>query len=352
MAKTAPYVRTLLACLVYGALESMSALHTWCTEGGGPIEWVCARNANLTGAVATYVRAGQGRPAQPSRAPHSDFPAGISAQIQLSTARLLSISGEASSLLLSAYAPLKYVPRIRLEKIAANALPLPPANSPTASSPPPLMSSHVHIPVLVTSRPPSREDLDLERRCPASASDSGSESADSPPPDSPQDRGRAALPPLDLKLANRQHVAGPYSSSTSSYSPSPTSSESAHQSAYDRPIQPLVQTVPVIPTLLPMPSLATEPSLSPTLSDAGTTKARSGEEHRCLSTQTEGQVGPSRTRSKHSSATIGLASTLDQTAPYNSSHPYARIYTRKEGAKRRKMWNHAFEKSLFTPQEM
>ncbi|EPT03951.1 hypothetical protein FOMPIDRAFT_1114501 [Fomitopsis schrenkii] len=47
----------------------------------------------------------------------------------------------------------------------------------------------------------------------------------------------------------------------------------------------------------------------------------------------------------------GPSSPLD-TAPYDPSHPYARIYTRKEGAKRRKMWNHAHEKSLFTPQEI
>ena len=35
------------------------------------------------------------------------------------------------------------------------------------------------------------------------------------------------------------------------------------------------------------------------------------------------------------------------------AHPYARLYSKKQGAgKRRKMWNHALEKMLFTPQEM
>lgn len=35
------------------------------------------------------------------------------------------------------------------------------------------------------------------------------------------------------------------------------------------------------------------------------------------------------------------------------AHPYARLYSKKHGAgKRRKMWNHALEKMLFTPQEM
>ncbi|CDO76636.1 hypothetical protein BN946_scf184868.g50 [Trametes cinnabarina] len=35
------------------------------------------------------------------------------------------------------------------------------------------------------------------------------------------------------------------------------------------------------------------------------------------------------------------------------THPYARLYNRKQSAgKRRKMWNHALEKMLFTPQEI
>lgn len=36
----------------------------------------------------------------------------------------------------------------------------------------------------------------------------------------------------------------------------------------------------------------------------------------------------------------------------NIAHPYARLYAKKEGAKRRKIWNHALEKSLFTPHEL
>ena len=298
------------------------------------------------------MRAGQRRPAKSSGASRSDFPAAISVQIQRSTARLPSISGEANPLLLSACVPLKYVPRIRLEDRRPRA-PASPANSftaPLSPESPHTMSSNAPIHILVASRPPSREAVDLDLQYRASASVSGSESAGSPPPDSPPDRGCAALPPLDLKLAQRQHATGPYSSSTSSYSPSPTNSEFAQQPAYGRPMQPHVQTVPVIPTLLPMPSL--EGSVSATPSEAGRAKERSGEEHRLPSAQLESQTGPSRARSKPSSEGFGLASVLDQTTPYNSSHPYARIYTRKEGAKRRKMWNHAHEKSLFTPQEM
>ncbi|KAG5648046.1 hypothetical protein DXG03_007081 [Asterophora parasitica] len=34
------------------------------------------------------------------------------------------------------------------------------------------------------------------------------------------------------------------------------------------------------------------------------------------------------------------------------AHPYARLFAKKEEVKRRKIWNHALEKSLFSPYEM
>ncbi|KAG6850496.1 hypothetical protein H0H93_012497 [Arthromyces matolae] len=34
------------------------------------------------------------------------------------------------------------------------------------------------------------------------------------------------------------------------------------------------------------------------------------------------------------------------------AHPYARLYAKKDEVKRRKIWNHALEKSLFTPFEI
>ncbi|KAH9847361.1 hypothetical protein C2E23DRAFT_742065 [Lenzites betulinus] len=41
------------------------------------------------------------------------------------------------------------------------------------------------------------------------------------------------------------------------------------------------------------------------------------------------------------------------TARGSIPHPYARLESKKQGAgKRRKMWNHALEKMLFTPQEI
>ncbi|KAF8560415.1 hypothetical protein BDR04DRAFT_994622, partial [Suillus decipiens] len=33
-------------------------------------------------------------------------------------------------------------------------------------------------------------------------------------------------------------------------------------------------------------------------------------------------------------------------------HPYARLYAKKDGSKRRKIWNHVLEKQLFSPQEL
>jgi hypothetical protein len=47
---------------------------------------------------------------------------------------------------------------------------------------------------------------------------------------------------------------------------------------------------------------------------------------------------------KHSH--VGLASRV------TIAHPYARLYAKKEGAKRRKIWNHTLEKSLFSPHEL
>lgn len=34
------------------------------------------------------------------------------------------------------------------------------------------------------------------------------------------------------------------------------------------------------------------------------------------------------------------------------AHPYARLYAKKDGSKRRKIWNHVLEKQLFSPQEL
>ncbi|GLB36213.1 hypothetical protein LshimejAT787_0305010 [Lyophyllum shimeji] len=42
----------------------------------------------------------------------------------------------------------------------------------------------------------------------------------------------------------------------------------------------------------------------------------------------------------------------DPTPRVNIAHPYARLYAKKEQVKRRKIWNHALEKSLFSPYEI
>lgn len=37
---------------------------------------------------------------------------------------------------------------------------------------------------------------------------------------------------------------------------------------------------------------------------------------------------------------------------FTIAHPYARLYAKKDGSKRRKIWNHVLEKQLFSPQEL
>ncbi|KAF8807474.1 hypothetical protein BYT27DRAFT_7189544 [Phlegmacium glaucopus] len=43
---------------------------------------------------------------------------------------------------------------------------------------------------------------------------------------------------------------------------------------------------------------------------------------------------------------------VSQTRPVQISHPYARLFAKKDEVKRRKIWNHALEKSLFNPFEL
>lgn len=39
-------------------------------------------------------------------------------------------------------------------------------------------------------------------------------------------------------------------------------------------------------------------------------------------------------------------------ARINIAHPYARLYAKKDEVKRRRIWNHALEKSIFSPYEL
>ncbi|KZT75193.1 hypothetical protein DAEQUDRAFT_761137 [Daedalea quercina L-15889] len=209
------------------------------------------------------------------------------------------------------------------------------------------MSPNAPIEVHITSRPPSPDALPpyhLDLQYPASASSSES---NSPPPDSPTDRDYCAPAPLDMKLVAQQHPHWQRVSDTASNdSSSPTDSECFSRTGHDAPH---VHTVPVIPTLLPMPSLAAGPSsMSASSSESDAAKSRPEDDHHFPSSHS--QAGPSRTRTK--AASMSLSPSLDQTTSFDPAHPYARLYTRKEGAKRRKMWNHALEKSLFTPQEI
>ncbi|KAJ3895003.1 hypothetical protein GG344DRAFT_73570 [Lentinula edodes] len=48
----------------------------------------------------------------------------------------------------------------------------------------------------------------------------------------------------------------------------------------------------------------------------------------------------------------GSSSANSSSARASIVHPYARLYAKKEEGKRRKIWNHALEKSLFNPFEL
>ncbi|KAI0931957.1 hypothetical protein AcW2_000721 [Taiwanofungus camphoratus] len=63
------------------------------------------------------------------------------------------------------------------------------------------------------------------------------------------------------------------------------------------------------------------------------------------------QFPPPAPRPKAKSSPAAPAS-ASAAARAGLAHPYARLYTKKDGKKRRKMWNHALEKAIFTPHEI
>lgn len=68
------------------------------------------------------------------------------------------------------------------------------------------------------------------------------------------------------------------------------------------------------------------------------------------------QYGRSTSSRPHVRSLVSPASPVARpsagTSRADVGHPYARLYTRRESTKRRKIWNHAHEKALFTPQEI
>ena len=108
------------------------------------------------------------------------------------------------------------------------------------------------------------------------------------------------------------------------FTPSPTSSSA---SLYDRSSPPSLYT--------PDTSVAPSYSFQPAASDAG---------------QSSVSFPGRQTRRLSEPACLDAAGF---TVRGQIAHPYARLYNKKNSAgKRRKMWNHALEKVLFTPQEM
>ncbi|KAL6310019.1 hypothetical protein BKA93DRAFT_180064 [Sparassis latifolia] len=136
-----------------------------------------------------------------------------------------------------------------------------------------------------------------------------SDASDSPPSSPQLSVLTSEFPAILLQSA--------YSSPTDSCDPSPVDSPLSPFSPY--PPAPFVERPGFPSSLLPDPTYGFppeegKPNTEPPLSSA-----------------------PARTIA---SRTVDIA------------HPYARLYTKHEGSKRRKMWNHALEKALFTPQEI
>lgn len=108
---------------------------------------------------------------------------------------------------------------------------------------------------------------------------------------------------------------------------------------------------PALPQLLPDPSFRFPSSTDVTSSDARPATAPTNQGAR---------AGPGLTKSSSiSSMSSTSTESTSYTAPSTSArstlaHPYARIYAKKAdpAVKRRRMWNHALEKSVFTPEEI
>ncbi|EGO24949.1 hypothetical protein SERLADRAFT_408728 [Serpula lacrymans var. lacrymans S7.9] len=66
-------------------------------------------------------------------------------------------------------------------------------------------------------------------------------------------------------------------------------------------------------------------------------------------------IAPSRApsySSQSSQSSSGNPRSMRRSSKLTISHPYARLYARKDVTKRRKIWNHVLEKSLFSPHEL
>ncbi|KAK7694857.1 hypothetical protein QCA50_002045 [Cerrena zonata] len=141
----------------------------------------------------------------------------------------------------------------------------------------------------------------------------------------------------------------PSTSNTSFNSPIFPASNSFKLPLHSRPLLPAPSTIRLPPPPLPYPivprstSIATSPSPTPSPNSPDPTYAFPSKED---------QIGTSLTRSSS-------VDSLSRAGPSrsNATHPYKRPDTSEESnksaaAKRRKMWNHALEKSVFTPQEL
>lgn len=173
---------------------------------------------------------------------------------------------------------------------------------------------------------------------PSPGSKSSSPSISSEPPTPATQSGCSTESELLTPLSSQQDISPVFTSSASFTVPLYSHSASPHSSALPQsfrqsPVQP--GSTPVTPTTLSPKRLCPEPSFRfPSVAPA------------------VAPISRSRPGSTHPDPTSG-----SNLAPrVKISHPYARLYAKNSkeagAAKRRRMWNHALEKSFFTPQEL
>jgi len=155
---------------------------------------------------------------------------------------------------------------------------------------------------------------------------------------------------LQLKLDSHAYTTSPLPS----YSPSPTESEFLTHDLYmPSPLDSHFQTSSAF--LVPFHSSSSQ-SLESDASSVQDDHLEATPEADYRFPPPSYQAGPSSARPRVRSSAAPPDSPGGSPSIGRShadiAHPYARLYTRREGTKRRKMWNHALEKAIFTPQEI
>lgn len=231
--------------------------------------------------------------------------------------------------------------------------------SPPPTATPPVVQNQQHIennfnnassnspsPVASAPKPDLRLDISLSA-CPTQTTHAqhSPASTSSPSPSSPSSVGSLLTPSTDAFMSpiypttNSFHV--PLKPSAPSYCSTPTSSQ---ESQAPTPLPyPLTRRISLPDTSSPI-----SPAAVGCLPDP---KYRFPPPSAVAST-----IGPTRTVSRTVHSSAGPAATIAAGGRVTISHPYARLHARNSqdsgNSKRRRMWNHALEKSVFTPSEL